>query len=416
MSRRTVIAGWGYVGASGAGADAARAVFERGELPLTEVDRSGGYHRDVPAGRGSRHAALVPKDAFDGLIPPRKLRRMSPPSRFAVAATKQATAPWVEGGGDGESPEEPPPSTAVVSSTGFGPSSYTEELLRQIFLDQPTSASPFLFTEAVANAPAAQAALEMKATGPNITITQREVGPILAMGRARRLLGLGRVDRALVVAVDEVNPLLHAALDRFGALAGSRGGDEIARPFDRRRRGPVLAEGAAAVALESESEARRRGVKGPLWCLRAHVGGFDPSAPMTGWGRQPDAVAAAVRDELARQGVGLGEIDAVVCGAAGSVGGDRAEAEVLRALFPDAMPPVVAPKALDGEHGGALLAGAMWLLEGGRFRSPRGFGEADPDCGVVPFGDGALDPRRVLVGALAVGGAAAWMMLERIKD
>ncbi|MEM8995154.1 MAG: beta-ketoacyl synthase N-terminal-like domain-containing protein [Acidobacteriota bacterium] len=416
MRRRTVIAGWGYVGPTGAGPGAARAAFEEGELPLTEVDRSGGYHRDLPDGRGSRHAALVPKEALAGLIPPRKLRRMSPPSRFAVAATKQAASKWL--GADAAAAEaggEPPPLTAVVSSTGFGPSSYTEELLRQIFLDQPTSASPFLFTEAVANAPAAQAALELRATGPNITITQREVGPLLAMGRARRLLEAGRVGRALVVAVDEVNPLLHAALDRFGALAGSRGGEEVARPFDRRRRGPIIGEGAAAIALEPESAARERG-GGPLWWLRAQVGAFDPTAPMTAWGHRSDALAEDLRRELGRQGVSIDGVDAVICGASGSVGGDRAEAEVLRALFGESMPPVLTPKALDAEHGGALLGGAMWLLDGGRFASPPGFGEPDPRCGVVPFGDDIPAPRRVLVGALAVGGAAAWMMLERIDD
>ncbi|MEO1366599.1 MAG: beta-ketoacyl synthase N-terminal-like domain-containing protein [Acidobacteriota bacterium] len=412
MSRRTVIAGWGYVGPTGAGTAAARAAFEEGALPLTEVDRTGGYHRDLPDGRGSRHAALVPTEALAGLIPPRKLRRMSPPSRFAVAATKQAASPWLEAA---DADGEPAPLTAVVSSTGFGPSSYTEELLRQIFLDQPTSASPFLFTEAVANAPAAQAALELRARGPNITVTQREVGPLLAMGRARRLLEAGRVERALVVAVDEVNPLLHAALDRFGALAGSRGGAEVPAPFDRRRRGPVIGEGAAAVALESESAARARG-GGPFWWLRAQVGAFDPTAPMTAWGRRPDALADDLRRGLGRQGVTLDGVDAVLCGASGSVGGDRAEAGVLRALFGDSMPPVLAPKALGAEHGGALLGGAMWLLDGGRFALPPGFEEPDPRCGVVPFGDDIPAPRRVLVGALAVGGAAAWMMLERIDD
>lgn len=408
MSGRPVIAGWGYVGPTGAGREAAEAAFARGELPLTEVDRSAGYHRRRRGeGLGSRSAALVPPEAVRGLIAPRQLRRMSPPSRFAVAAAKQATGVW---------PEADDRLTAVISSTGYGPSSFTEQLLRQILLDQPAAASPFLFTEAVANAPAAQVALGMRARGPNLTITQREVGPVLALGRAKQWLEAGRAERAVVVAVDEVNPLLHAALDRFGALAGSRGGQETARPFDLRRNGVVLAEGATAVALESEEAARRRGAAGPLWWLRLQVGGFDPSAAATSWGRQPERLAADLRRQLERHELDPASFEAVVCGAAGSRQGDLAEAVFLRALFDQKPPPVLAPKGLTGEHGGGLLAGALWLLDGGRFITPPGFQQCDPACGVVPSAGDALAPRRVLVGALAVGGAAAWTILERIDS
>src|SRR6185436_20567495 len=93
-------------------------------------------------------------------------------------------------------------------------------------------------------------------------------------------LAAGRVPCSLAGAVDEMTPLLHALLDRFGALTrnGGPGGMEMARPFDRRRAGFLAAEGATMLVLESADSARERGA-----ALRARIlawgSAFDPTAP-----------------------------------------------------------------------------------------------------------------------------------------
>ena len=65
---------------------------------------------------------------------------------------------------------------AVVLATAYGPSSVTEELEEQILLQGPEAASPALFAESVANAPAAQVARITGARGANLTVTAREAG------------------------------------------------------------------------------------------------------------------------------------------------------------------------------------------------------------------------------------------------
>src|SRR6185503_20252082 len=107
-----------------------------------------------------------------------------------------------------------------------------------VFEQGPESASPFLFTESVANAPAAQIAIAVQAKGPNLTIVQGEAGALTAVGRGLAEVAAGRADRALVGSIQEMPSLLHALLGRFGALARPDGdGGEVARPFDRRRAG-----------------------------------------------------------------------------------------------------------------------------------------------------------------------------------
>jgi 3-oxoacyl-(acyl-carrier-protein) synthase len=334
-------------------------------------------------------------------------RRMSPPSKLAVAAARMATA---EAGGSAEAGI-----TEVVMATAFGPASFTERLLRGILAEGPETASPFLFTECVANAPAAQVAIACQARGPNITVTQREAGPLLALGRAAADVAAGSVARALTGAVDESPPIVHALLDRYGALSrpGADGG-EAARPFDRRRSGFLMGEGATVLVVEDEAAARERGAR--ILCrVRAWGSGFDPSASRVSWGRGHEPLARAARRMLDRAGLAPRDIDLVVSGASGAVAGDRLEADTLHALWGEApLPPVLAPKSVIAEYGGAQLAAAVLATAGAEFGPTAGYETFDPELRVTPHAGGPLPAlRRVLVTSLAGGGAAAWVVLER---
>lgn len=204
-----VVTGVGAVGAQGVGVEAIVEALASGGAPAVEVDRSAGYHR----GHGARTARLAAGLDLSALVPPRQARRMSPPARYAAAAAKLAL--------DRAGLDDPTAHarTAVVVGTAFGPSSVTEQLLRQILRLGPDQASPAAFTESVASAAASQVALLWKARGPSLAITQREASDLLALGEGARLLEHGRADRVLVLVVEEMIPLLHAVLDRFRALA-----------------------------------------------------------------------------------------------------------------------------------------------------------------------------------------------------
>jgi 3-oxoacyl-(acyl-carrier-protein) synthase len=125
-------------------------------------------------------------------------------------------------------------------------------------------------------------------------------------------------------------------------------------------------------------------------------------------------LAHALRHQLDRAGITPASIDRIVSWASGTRRGDRLEADVLRATWGDLpVPPILAAKGVTGDHGGGLLSAAVLAAEGATFGATAGFAEPDPELGVVPYDGRALaPPQRVLVTALAVGGAAAWMVLE----
>lgn len=405
--RDVVVTGLGTLGAFGAGRAALAAALRAGAPRLSPVERPPGYHR----AQSARAAALVTERDLSRWIAPAAARRMGLPSRFAVAASMMA----LEDAGLTREQVTPEASArgAVFLGTAFGAALFSEQLLTEIFRD-PGQASPFRFAESVANAPTAQVALALGITGANVTLTLREASPLAAIAGAAREIALGRADWALAGGVEEISPLLHAALDRFRALARPHGGEpETARPLDARRDGFVAAEGATVLLLESAERAAARGA-----IVRARVRGAiqatDPTASAASWGYGVDELAEALAAGLARHRVLPEEIGLVVSGASGARRGDRLEGQVLRAGWEGAaLPPVTAPKGATGEYGGFLAGAALLAVEQGLLAAPRWFEEEDEGVGIVPAGALAARPAQtVLVTTLAAAGAAAWLLLD----
>ncbi len=406
LSEPVLITGLGTLGAWGGGSERLAAALAAGAPLAREIDRAAGYH--LP--QGSRRACLVPPGELAGWLSPGEARRMSPPSKVAVAAARMALRCAGISSEDGET------RTAVVIATAFGPSTNTEVLLKQILDEGPEAASPSLFMESVANAPAAQIAIALKARGASLTLCEREAGPLIALGTGAAEIAAGRASRVLAGSVDEMTPLLHALLDRFGALARSaeEGGEELARPFDRRRGGFLAGEGGTMVVLESAEGLAARGGRA-LARVLARGSAFDPTAPPSNWGHGHRTLARSLRRTLERAGLKPGDVDLVVSGASGAREGDRLEAEVLRAVWEGGpLPPVAAPKAVTGEYGGGHLAAAVLAALGAPFGPTPGFAEEDPALGIAPLAGPLPEaPSVVLATSLAAGGAAAWVVLGK---
>jgi 3-oxoacyl-[acyl-carrier-protein] synthase II len=404
MSDLPVLSGIGHVGPSGCGVENLRGDLAASRPRLSEVDRSADYHH----GNSSRLSSQVGSPDLTTWVPARAARRMSFPSRWCLAAARMALEdallPLDKSLGD---------RTGAILGTAFGTTAFTEALLKEILLDGPQAASPFYFAETVANAPTAQMAIGTGATGTNETVTQREVGDLVSLGRAAAELRRGRCDRVLAGVYDEIHPLIHAYLDRYRALARPIGDDdELARPFDRRRNGFITAEGATVVVVEKESAAQERGAR-ILARIRGAGEAFDPSAPGHGWGVGEQGLARGLHRMLDRARVAVSDIDLIISGASGSIDGDRIEAGILRRLAPT-LPPIVAPRGVTGVFGGAFLAAAILIAGGAKTGSTVGFSVADSELGISPHDGSELEPPSLsLISTPAAGGAAAWLLLER---
>lgn len=398
-----VITGVGVVLGPCCGIDALAAVLQGAPSLATPVAATAPYHRAGAAGLGIVASGVD----LSPWLSAGASRRMGRPSRFAAAAARMALQDAGEFALDG-------PTTPVVMATAFGAVEATEQLQRVAHAEGPAAVSPFGFTESVANAPAAHIAIALGAHGPNVTIAQREAGVLTAVGRGALEVASGRARCAIVGAAEEMPPVLHAFLDRFEALARATDDEpEMARPFDRRRNGFTVAEGATVLLLEEEGAARARGAR-----IRARIrgfgGAFDPTAARIGWGHGHEGLASSLRRLLHRTGTDLGRITRVVSGASGAVSGDRLDALVLHGVWGAApLPVVLAPKGHTGEYGGGFLAAAVLGATAPSAAATGGFTTVDPALDVTPHAGGPLPaPDVTLVSSLASGGAASWLLLE----
>lgn len=389
---RIPITGIGVIAPDAIGVDAFRALLAGGMTTIREIDRFD------TAGLSAHKAALVRDFKARDFIAPMKMRRMNGLSRLGVAAAKLA----IEDSG-GALPEL----SGVAVGTAFGPVQTSVDYMQE-YVDKGASlAPPQLFAESVANAPGSHVAIEWGLRGFNITITQRESSALAAAMMASTQLVKGTVPAALIGGVDDVNEMLFSVLDRIGALAHADADvDEAVRPFDRRRNGLALGEGAAMFVAGASP-------RKPYGWLSGFGIARDTTASISDWGTGANAVLTAMRAALDDAELPLGAIDAVYASANGSRRGDALEEAALGLLFGDGMPPVVATKGVFGEYaaGGALqLAAALLAVDEQKLHASVGYQEGSLDVNRTTR-DAEL--RHVLVNSLSAGGGIVCAVISR---
>jgi 3-oxoacyl-[acyl-carrier-protein] synthase II len=138
----------------------------------------------------------------------------------------------------------------------------------------PDSMAPMWILKYLPNMVAAHISMAYNAQGPNSTLTTACVAGTQAIGEAFRLVARGDADVMLAGGADSrIDPLMLLAYSALGAVSlSNRPPSEVSRPFDRRRDGFVLGEGAGVLVLEDADHARRRGAT-----IYAEVKGFGSS-------------------------------------------------------------------------------------------------------------------------------------------
>lgn len=271
----------------------------------------------------------------------------------------------------------------------------------------PSHASPLDFANSVINAAAGQAAIWHGLPGVNSTISAGAASGLMALSTAADLIRTGRSNALLAGGVEELCYESFVAFLRAGQLAERDGRPGRPIPFDSRRDGMALAEGAALLALEEAGEAERRGAP-VLGEILGHGTAFDP----TGGEQAAETLARAVRLALDDAGLGPEEIDAVSAGANGGVEEDRQEAAGLAMALGEraGSVPVTAVKSMLGEAlgaSGALQAvAALGTLSDGMLPGIPGLGEVEEGfaLGGVSAVSRPVRARRILITISGYGG------------
>jgi len=247
----------------------------------------------------------------------------------------------------------------LVLGTMFGGMHTIGDFDRAALLSGPASVSPMAFANTVINAAAGQTAIWHKLRGPNSTVATGSTSGVSAVGHAVELVQRGKTAIALAGGADECSLESFLGFGRAGYLCTNGRQPEMPIPFDDRRNGFALGEGAGILVLEDLDHASKRGAT-PLAELRGYAAAFDASQGKNR-SQTASALARSMRMAVYRSGLKPDDIGFVSASANGSVQHDCCELSALCEVFGNRAEqlPVTAIKCGTGETLGA--SGALQI-------------------------------------------------------
>jgi 3-oxoacyl-[acyl-carrier-protein] synthase II len=369
-----------------------------GVAPITLFDAS-----DLPV----RIAAEVKGWDAPGLGR-REARHMDRSTQFALVAAREALEQAGLTGG-----VERPERFAVIVGSATGGLGTIHEQMQALAEGGYRKVSAHFLPNMLADSPAAHLALAYGARGPNLAVVNACATGATAIGEAAALIRRGDADTALAGGTEAcITPLFMAGFNKMRALAtpGEDGPAAACKPFDRRRDGLVVGEGAAILVLEEATHAAARGAQ-PLATVAGYGGSCDAyhmAAPDPAAEGMTQALVLALRSaDLVPE-----DVDYIAAHGTGTPLNDRLEtAAIKRALGARASTiPVSSTKGATGHLMGASGAlGAAVCVQAilNNIVPPTiNLHEADPACDLdaVPGAARAVMVRIALCNAFGMGG------------
>jgi len=322
MKRRVVVTGLGAVTSLGCNVDELwrRAVHgESGVGPIRLFDATG-YRSRV----GSEVVDWSP----DGYIGRKDAKRMDRFVQFGLVAGIQAAR---DSGIDFS--KEDPFRCGVVLGSGIGGLREIEIQHDRLREKGPDKVSAFTIPKLMANAASGQVSIEYGLKGLNTTVSTACASATNAIGDAMRAVQHGVADVMITGGTEAaVTPLGLGAFSAMRALS-ERNDDpaHASRPFDAKRDGFVLGEGAGLFVIEELEHAKARGAR--IYAEMIGYGATADGSHIT----QPDqsgcGAAQAMRLALLDAELNPEQIDYINAHGTSTPLGDVAETRAIKAVF-----------------------------------------------------------------------------------
>ena len=268
--------------------------------------------------------------------------------------------------------------TGVSIGTTFGSLYSISEFDKEAVRDGPRLANPTVFTSTVGNSPASRAGIKFGIKGFNSTISTGMCSSLDAIDYARDLMTLDKIKTVVSGAVEALSPQIFLGFYKLNYLS------KESCPFDRRRNGIILSEGAAAYILEEFEEAKKRKARAYAEILGTGSA-FDP-ARFYKYNTKATGMKEAMRVALDDAGLKPENIDCIFANANSTKEADLAETNAIKEVFGlyAQKVPVTSIKSTLGEtysaSGGMNLVAAIGALKDGFIPATTNLEKPDPAC------------------------------------
>ena len=277
-----------------------------------------------PSGLPSRIAGELKGFSAETYISRKDILRLDPFIHYAAAAADMA----MEDAGIKTSKALRNAGVVVGSSRG-GITSMEYALEKHLLNNKPFSA--YLMSSSTISMAASHISMKFGIKGPSLGISTACASGTNAIGEAVKMIRNSDID--VIIAGGSEAPICRVAVGGYGASGSlskrNNEPEKASRPFDNKRDGFVISEGAGIIVLEELGHALKRGAR-----IYAEVAGYGVSSDafhMT----QPDSEgeALAIHNALVDANIKTNQVDYMNAHATSTPLGDRTETDAVKKVF-----------------------------------------------------------------------------------
>ncbi|WP_235685571.1 beta-ketoacyl-[acyl-carrier-protein] synthase family protein [Corallococcus silvisoli] len=401
---RIVITGMGAVSPYGAGAPALLSALAEGRgaiRPIEDFDASG---------CACKQGARVPQGSLAALTGSNNLRRAPRATQFTMLATEEA----LQGAGYGPSTWDSE-RVGVFLGTYRAMTEVSQDIWHRIITSEPRFVQPLLFQETVTNAVASALSIRWGWHGTNYAISAGSACGFQVLALAARALRSGRADAIIAGTFDLFTEATHYDMDDIGMLSDAN----VSRPFDSRRDGHILGEGAGVVVLETLASARARGAT--VLAELAGLGVAHDGHAFAHHHPEGRGLASAMEQALREAASSPGDVGYIAAASNSTQSLDRAEVAALRTVLGPAAStiPISSLKALTGEAESASdmfnLLACVGAVRGGGLPVQAGTDQPEFELNLVRQPQAHPPVRAALAHSYSFGGNAGAALIRAIQ-
>ncbi len=265
-----------------------------------------------------------PKQFYDTV---QEIRKSDLFMQYAMAAARQAVedSKILESDLDKER-------FGVYIGSGIGGINTTLREAKKLSEKGPEMVSPFFVPMMISNMAAGAVSIKFGAKGPTLPIVTACATSTHTIGEAYRTIKHGYADAIIAGGTEaSINELAMAGFINCQALSLSENPSEGSLPFDKRRGGFVMGEGAGILILEEYEHAKKRGAK-----ILAEVVGYGNTSDayhITAPDPEGDGAIRAIKMAVKEAGMSADEEIYVNAHGTGTHLNDAMETKALKAVF-----------------------------------------------------------------------------------
>ncbi len=411
--KRVVVTGIGLVSPMGMGVEENWTNILAGKSGINRITRFD----------ASRHASQIAGEVkgFDPLefIDKKEVRKMDPFIQYAVAASELAVQ---DSGIDpvllqGER-------TGVYVGSGIGGIGAIANNVQILLERGPERVSPFFLISGIINEASGVVSIKYKARGPNLANATACATSTHSIGDSSRLISRGDVDIMICGGAEApVTPLGIAGFTAMRALSlRNEEPQKASRPFDAKRDGFVIAEGAAILILEELGHAVTRGARIYAEIIGYGLSGdaYHPSTPSI----DGEGATLCMKAALADAGVAPEEVGYINAHGTSTPWNDKIETHAIKKAFGDHAYRVAISSSksmtghLLGAAGGMEAAVCVLSLKHQILSPTINYENPDPECDLdyVPNTSRRVNIEFALSNSFGFGGTNGTLLFRKFDE